>query len=381
MKILQLENGKQQENIISQAVAVLKSGGLVLFPTETVYGAGVDATNPEAVAKLLAYKSRREGKPLSIAVTDIEMAHQYVEINESAQKLYERFLPGPVTVVSKVRGDSELVPGVISEFGTVGVRIPAHDLIHDIVHALGKPMTATSANASGEKRPHSIEDVFGGLSGKQKGLIDLVIDAGVLPPNEPSTVIDTTLSTPITLRAGAIDAAGEREKAAGEKTTTISTTSESETKMLAGKLLLKYWNTIRSTGLVIGLDGALGAGKTIFAKGAAEFLGITETITSPTYSYIQEYDYERHGVAGTFFHLDVWKIDTLEQAKLLDIPSLIKPNSVVIIEWWEQIKEFEKFEGSQFKPEQLLQIRITDQDDQHDQNQQSRTITITENNS
>lgn len=360
---------------VTQAVAVLRAGGLILFPTETVYGAGVDATNPEAVAKLLAYKSKREGKPLSIAVTDIEMAQKYVELNESAKKMYARFLPGPVTVVSKARQNSALVPGVISEFGTVGVRIPAYDLIHDIVKALGKPMTATSANASGKKRPHSIADVFEGLSGKQKGLIDLVIDAGILPPNEPSTVIDTTLSTPITLRSGAIDAAGEKERAAGEETTTLTTNSESETKMLAGKLLLKYWNTIRSTGLVIGLDGSLGTGKTIFAKGVADFLGIKETITSPTYSYIQEYEYERHGVTGTFFHLDVWKIDTAEQAKLLEIPSLIKPNSVVVIEWWEQIKQFEKFEGSQLNQKNLLQIKISDLGEQ---NQTNRTITITE---
>jgi len=364
--------------LVAEAVEVLRSGGLMLFPTETVYGAGVDATNPEAVAKLLAYKSKREGKPLSIAVTDIEMAQKYVELNESAKKMYARFLPGPVTVVSKARQDSALVPGVISEFGTVGVRIPAYDLIHDIVKALGKPMTATSANASGKKRPHSIADVFEGLSGKQKGLIDLILDAGVLPPNEPSTVIDTTLSTPITLRSGAIDAASEaseNKKAAGEETTTLTTNSESETKMLAGKLLLKYWNTIRNTGLVIGLDGSLGTGKTIFAKGVADFLGITETITSPTYSYIQEYDFVRHGVTGTFYHLDVWKIDTAEQAKLLEIPSLIKPNSVVVIEWWEQIKQFEKFEGSQLNQKNLLQIKISDLGEQ---NQTNRTITITE---
>jgi L-threonylcarbamoyladenylate synthase len=317
---------------IEQAIAILQSGGLVIFPTETVYGAGVDATNPKAVEKLLAFKSRREGKPLSIAVTDQEMAEQFVELNDSAKKLYKRFLPGPVTVVSNIKPNSNLAPGVASEFGTVGVRIPDYPLVLELIKKLGKPITATSANASGAKRPYSIADAMEGLSAKQKNLIDFVIDVGTLPPNEPSTVIDTTLSTPITMRSGS-----------SQITSTVgasdhfTTHNETETKGLAGRLLLKHWNTIRERGLVIGLNGPLGAGKTIFTKGMAEFLGITETITSPTYNYIQEYAFERHKVAGMLYHLDVWKIDSPEMAARLRIGELIRPNSVVAIEWMEQL--------------------------------------------
>src|SRR5258708_5864385 len=141
------------ENVITQTIAVLRSGGLVIFPTETTYGAGVLATNQVAVDKLLAFKSRREGKPLSIAVTDEEMANRYVEVNESAHRLYERFLPGPVTVISRGRG--VVAHGVESEFGTLGVRIPDYALVLELVKQLGEPITATSANASGAKRPYT----------------------------------------------------------------------------------------------------------------------------------------------------------------------------------------------------------------------------------
>ena len=334
MKTLNITTTPQHE-IIETTIKVLNTGGLVIFPTETTYGAGVDATNPEAVNKLLTYKSRREGKPLSIAVPDQKSAAKYVEINDQAQKLYQRFLPGPVTVVSK--GLNKVAKGVESEFGTLGVRIPDYPLILNILKAFGKPITATSANASGKKRPYSIQDIMDGLSNKQKELIDLILDAGELPKNEPSTVIDTTLSTPTTLRAGKIKT---------DQKTGLLSKSEEETKKIAGTLMLKHWDEVKEKGLVIGLDGVLGAGKTIFTKGVAEFLQIKETITSPTYSYIEEYDYERHGVMGKLYHIDLWKIETGKELERLEIEKLIGSNNVVVIEWWEQGKKALKKETS-----------------------------------
>lgn len=354
------------ESQIETAIAILRAGGLVIFPTETVYGAGVDATNPAAVEKLLAFKSRREGKPLSIAVTDQAMAEKFVILNDSAKKLFKRFLPGPVTVVSNIQPNSSLARGVASEFGTVGVRIPDYPLVLEMVKTLGKPITATSANGSGAKRPYSIADAMAGLSTKQKNLIDFVIDVGKLPTNEPSTVIDTTLSTPITMRAGTIAADTSKNANTTHNGDQFITANESETKGLAGRLLLKHWNTIRERGLVIGLNGPLGAGKTIFTKGIAEFLGISETITSPTYSYIQEYSFERHNVKGMLFHLDVWKIDSPEMAARLSIDELMQPNSVVAIEWIEQLA------GTTIKPDLLVTFEPI-------QNDTARSITVQEN--
>ena len=328
MKILNLTQTAEKE-IILAAIEILGAGGLVIFPTETVYGAGVDATNQAAVDKLLAYKSRREGKPLSIAVPDQKTAAKYVKINSQAEKLYQQFLPGPVTVISK--GLNKVAPGVESEFGTLGVRIPDHNLTLKILKEFGKPITATSANASGKRHPYSIKNIFDNLSNKQQNLIDLVLDVGELPKNDPSTVIDTTLSTPTTLRAGKIKNITAK---------ILISNSEAETKKIAGTLMLQHWNKIREKGLVIGLDGVLGAGKTIFTKGVAEFLQISEIITSPTYSYIEEYDYERHGVKGRLYHIDLWKIENEVELERLEIEKLIAPNNIVVIEWWDQGRKY-----------------------------------------
>lgn len=324
--LLQTTNTAQAE-VIAMACKVLAAGGLVIFPTETTYGAGVDATNQEAVNKLLAYKSRREGKPLSIAVTDQKMAEKYVELTESAKRIYDRFLPGPVTVVSKTKGT--VADGVASEYGTLGVRIPDYPLMLEIVKAYGKPITATSANGSGEKRPYTIQDIFDGLSEKQKGLIDLVLDAGELPKNPPSTVIDTTLDTPVVFRQGDITVAG----AADADTATYISHSEGETQEIAQRVMLKYWEDLKTQGLFIALHGSLGAGKTIFVKGIAQFLGIKETLTSPTYVFMQQYDFDRHNIVGQLHHLDLWRMEKPEMIEQLGIEELLAERQVIAIEW------------------------------------------------
>ena len=335
MKVISIKNTKK-EKIIDTIVQTLSKGGLVIFPTETTYGAGVDATNQLAVDKLLSYKSRREGKPLSIAVKDQEMAQQYVVLNDSAKSIYSTFLPGPFTVVSKSLGKT--ANGVESEFGTLGVRIPDYQLVLEFLTKINKPITATSANSSGKKRPYTIDDILNNLSGKQKDLIDLIVDVGELPHNKPSTIIDTTLSAPMTLRQGDKDVNDVVKIEEGE--VGFISQSEQETKDIAKRLILKSWNQVKETGLIIGLDGDLGVGKTIFTKGVAEFLQIDEVITSPTYSYVNEYDFDRHDFKGRLYHLDVWKINSKEELQRLDFFNIIKPGNVVVIEWWDQVKEF-----------------------------------------
>lgn len=347
------------EKTIAQTIEVLQAGGIVIFPTETTYGAGVDATNQAAVDKLLSYKSRREGKPMSIAVADQSMASQYVELNQSAQKLFDRFLPGPITVVCKSRG--KVAKGVASEFGTLGIRIPDYQLILDVVKTYGKPITATSANSSGAKRPYTIQDIFDRLSQKQLSLIDLVLDAGELPHNPPSTVIDTTLSTPVVVR----DRQTNESELRNQPNFTLTSQSPSETEAIAGRLLLKNWNRIQESGLVIGLNGPLGIGKTIFAKGAAKFLQIEEIIKSPTYAYIEEYDYTRYQTSGKFFHLDLWKVDDQQTFDRLDIMNMVQPNSVILIEWWNQIAHLAQ--QRQLQPQLIIDFS---------ENAQQRQLTI-----
>jgi tRNA threonylcarbamoyl adenosine modification protein YjeE len=231
--------------------------------------------------------------------------------------------------------------GVASEFGTLGIRIPDYDLMLKIVASYGKPITATSANASGKKRPYSVADILSGLSEKQKSLIDLILDAGELPHNEPSTVIDTTLSTPVTMRESNRAEHNFGTQNNGKATILISK-SEQETKEIAGKILLKHWDDIVDKGLVLALNGDLGVGKTIFTKGSADFLNIEDTITSPTYTYIEEYNYSRYSTEGKLFHLDMWKVSDQELFKRLEIEKLIQEKNVIVIEWFSQIENYIK---------------------------------------
>lgn len=334
MQIVKLEEISEQA-VVEAAVAVLRHGGIVIYPTETVYGVGVDATNQEAVDKLLRYKARREGKPLSVAVTDVQMAENFVELNDQARTLYQQFMPGPITIISADKG--KLARGVASEFATLGIRIPDYPLIRQLVTTLGSPITATSANTSGKRRPYTIEHVFQHLSNKQMDLLDFVIDAGELPKRPPSTVIDTTLSTPVVMRAGKLTSQG---KIAQEIKARFVSKGPAETQAIAGKLLLKHWGELKQKPLVIGLDGPLGAGKTVFAQGVGQFLHIPAPLVSPTYSYIEEYAFNRLGRSGRLIHADVWKIDSADMLSRIGLVEWLKPSTVVIIEWLSQVKDW-----------------------------------------
>lgn len=311
---------KPGRDAVDQAVTVLKSGGLVIYPTETVYGIGAGATNPGAIKKLSKYKNRPFGKPYSIAVAGQKMAEEYVELNATAKNLYREFLPGPLTVISK--GKHKVAPGIESEDGTLGIRIPAYKLVIDVVSKLGKPITATSANASYKKRPYKISDILENISEKQKGLIDLIIDAGELPPNEPSTVIDTTFDDPVTLRQGEIKFS--------DKNSVVSQ-SEENTQNIAKEIWQKYEKHKNKRAIVFALQGEMGTGKTIFTKGLARAMGIKELVTSPTFNLINEY----HGLT----HIDAWRFEKSDELMALGFNDLINNKSVISIEWAERVAD------------------------------------------
>ncbi|OIP04254.1 hypothetical protein AUK18_00395 [Candidatus Beckwithbacteria bacterium CG2_30_44_31] len=316
-----------QKNIISQAVKILKAGGLVIYPTETCYGAGVDATNPVAVNKILAYKTFRQGKPMSIAVADIKMAAKYVKLNPTAKNLYQKFLPGPLTVISA--GKHQVAPGVESSTGTLGIRIPNYSLILKILKSFGKPITATSANVSYKPRPYSIKQLLKYTSQKQQTLIDLFIDAGTLPKRPASTIVDTTLDDPLILRQGKLlPPRGERSYHPG-----VVTHSPQETSQLAQTLMLKHWNNLQKQPLLFLLIGDLGSGKTQFAKGIGKFLKLTANINSPTYTIVKEYDYDRHQIKGKFIHLDTWRLQHLAELDMLNLQAHFKPKNIIAVEW------------------------------------------------
>ena len=315
---------KNSDRAVDAAVRALKSGGLVIYPTETLYGIGVDATNPKAIKKLTEYKNRPFGKPYSIVVTDQKMAEEYVELNSVAKNVYREFLPGPLTVISK--GKHKLAKGVESENGTLGIRIPDYKLVIETVRKLGKPITATSANASYKKRPYAIADILNNISNKQKMLIDLIIDAGDLPHNEPSTVIDTTLDDLVTLRQGEIILADKND---------VLSRSEENTENLAKEIWQKYEIHSGKRAIIFALQGEMGTGKTIFTKGLARAMGITELVTSPTFTLENEYSTGREKL----FHFDAWRFEKSEELRFLGFKDLIKDKSVVSIEWAEKVSD------------------------------------------
>lgn len=310
------------ETALNEAVAVLRAGGLVIYPTETTYGIGGDATNPAAIKKLYRYKSQRSGKPFSVVVTDQTMAEKYVELNDTARTVYKTFLPGPVTVVSV--GKHVLTPGVESESGTVGIRIPAHPIPLALVEKLGHPITATSANASNQKRPYQIEDILTNTSAAQQSCVDLVLDAGLLPPNEPSTVIDTTLESLQVLRHGATVFPEDQQ---------IVSHSVEETQAL-GQRLIRSWKSFwGEIPILFALSGEMGVGKTHFTQGVAAELGITKSVKSPSYTLAHEYSVTAGGNTFPFVHIDAWRLENPAEVETLGVSDAFAHNGVVCLEW------------------------------------------------
>jgi len=309
---------------VEEIVKVLKKNGLVIMPTETLYGAMVDATNPKAIKKLITYKNRPFGKPLSVAVNDESMAAKYVSLNETARELYQKYLPGPLTIISK--GKHLLVKGVESELGTLGIRIPDFKLVLDVIEKLGHPITVTSANASYKKRPYTINDILDNLSQKQRALISLIIDAGELPRNEPSTVIDTTLDDPIVLRQGEIKIKESIE---------VLSRSVEDTKNIAKELWQTYEKFKGVRAIIFALEGPMGSGKTQFTKGLALALGIEDEIISPT--FILEAEYEAKDINEILIHIDTWRMQSPEELLQLGFNNQVKQKHVFSIEWAEKV--------------------------------------------
>ena len=177
-----------------------RQNDIILYPTDTLYGLGVDATNPKMVQKLNLLKGRGSEKHLSIAVADSTMLQKYAVITPLAEQLIEKFLPGKLTIVLKPKNLPEELG---TSTGEIGIRIPAQGQVLELVREFGKPITTTSANVSGmapERIPENILKQFG----EKAHMITKVIDIGELPPSEPSTVVDARGEKPVIIREGAI---------------------------------------------------------------------------------------------------------------------------------------------------------------------------------
>jgi L-threonylcarbamoyladenylate synthase len=166
---------KPSQKTIQTAVAVLKKGGIVIYPTETAYAIGADSTNRRAENKIYKIKGREKRKRLSVIVSDIEMAKKYVKLSPHAMLLAKKFMPGPLTLVCPRKKSKQ----------TLAWRISSNPIARRLSAKLGKPITATSANLSGKRPiydPRALE-IF-------KGKVDIIIDAGNLPKRKVSTIFD-----------------------------------------------------------------------------------------------------------------------------------------------------------------------------------------------
>lgn len=183
------------------AVGLLRAGGLVAFPTETVYGLGADARNPAAVAGIYAAKGRPSFNPLIVHVADADAAAAFADLPPPARALAARFWPGPLTLVLP-RRPAMLADAVTAGLPTVAIRVPAHPLAQRLLAAFGGPLAAPSANRSGRVSATTAAHVLDGLSGR----IDAVLDGGACPVGIESTILGFEGEDPMLLRPGGLAA-------------------------------------------------------------------------------------------------------------------------------------------------------------------------------
>lgn len=219
-------NKKNLAKAIGIAVQVMLKGGCIVYPTDTVYGLGADATNEQAVRKVFKHKGRTVGKGVASIFQSIKQINQFCEVTPEQKKILEQYLPGPYTFLLKPRIDVRIARQLIDEKRrTIGVRMPNHPFTQALANRLGRPYTTTSANRSGLPSPKTIDQVNQYLtdghfdprsiqdrqgstdpgseqSSEQSARAFLLIDGGRLF-GTPSTVIDLTKTPPELVRQGA----------------------------------------------------------------------------------------------------------------------------------------------------------------------------------
>ncbi|PHS79096.1 MAG: threonylcarbamoyl-AMP synthase [Rhodospirillaceae bacterium] len=187
---------------IEQAASILKAGGLVAFPTETVYGLGADATNDQAVAKIFETKQRPAFNPLIIHIKNIEQAFEFAEFNDLSNQLTTAFWPGALTLVLRRKKGSKLSLLATAGLDTVAVRMPNHPVAQSLLAAANVPIAAPSANLSGTISPTQAGHVDGQFSGSLT--LNMVLDGGPCTVGLESTIVDISGKIPTLLRPGGL---------------------------------------------------------------------------------------------------------------------------------------------------------------------------------
>ena len=184
---------------VAEAARCLSAGGLVAFPTETVYGLGADAAQPKAVARIYEAKGRPSFNPLIAHVADLEAARQIARFDATATRLAEAFWPGPLTLVLPKTEQCTVAELATAGLDTVAIRVPAHPVARDILRAFGGAVVAPSANISGHVSPTTAAHVASDLTGR----VDLILDAGPVAVGVESTIV-ACLDEAMLLRPGGL---------------------------------------------------------------------------------------------------------------------------------------------------------------------------------
>lgn len=203
MQILKLDMAQDYMPIVDRVVQVFQRGGSAVVPTDTLYGLGCNALDPAAVGRVIDIKHRSHIKALPMLVRDLSWARELAHITSEQEKVISSFWPGKVTFVLPRR---DIVPGVLCGGGqTVGIRAPDYPFIQMLLRHLGYPLAGTSANLSGHEPTFDAQVVAAEFQ-KSAPQPNVIVDAGILPESDPSTVVDLTGRQPRILRQGAVRA-------------------------------------------------------------------------------------------------------------------------------------------------------------------------------
>jgi len=173
-----------------EVIRILKAGGVIAYPTETVYGFGCDPRNAKAVAKIFRIKEREKGKPVLMVASSVAQVRKVAVLTGASLKLAKQFWPGALTLVLPVRSDVTLAKGV-SLKGEVAVRVSSSEIVQKLTRRFGFPIVSTSANLSGEEPCRSAEEVVR-VFGERKYQPDFIVDGGKLPKRASSTIVRVT---------------------------------------------------------------------------------------------------------------------------------------------------------------------------------------------
>lgn len=188
------------KDVALEASKIVRDGGVLLYPTETVYGLGCDATNLTALNRVYEIKGRDSSKFPILLAQDASQVEQFVHFNESSRSFAQTW-PASVTIIFEKTAKAEGLS--FPHVKEVSFRVSPHQFCNELTKQAGNPVVATSANLSGASTGRSIDEILEQL-GEKAALVDVIIDAGELPLSEPSTIVDCTRDTPIILREGAI---------------------------------------------------------------------------------------------------------------------------------------------------------------------------------